>query len=160
MIESAGRRRSAFFLLRQKPSTIYCSQRCVVPCTFAAYPICTGVAQFLRLALRWSMGNRRRSELIDTLAAAFDIADLLRRRLLSLQIRGNRLSDVVVLNVERVARRDTERGEGARTRTTRFFKFLLPSPLAFISSKLIRRASSLLSCSFFRKARLERRVVT
>ena len=45
------------------------------------------------------------------------------------------------------------------TLTTRFLAFLLTSPLAFISNKLIRLLFSLLICSFFRKAKLDRRIV-
>ncbi len=45
------------------------------------------------------------------------------------------------------------------TLTRRFLKFLLNSPLALTSNKLIRRVFiSILICSFFRKAKLDRRL--
>jgi len=44
------------------------------------------------------------------------------------------------------------------TLTTRFFKFLFDSPLGFSSNKLIRLVLSTLICSFFRNAKLDRRV--
>jgi len=47
------------------------------------------------------------------------------------------------------------------TLTIRFLKVLLNSPFAFDSNKLIRRVllRSILICSFFRKAKLDRRPV-
>jgi hypothetical protein len=43
------------------------------------------------------------------------------------------------------------------TLTTRFFKFLFTSPLAFVSNKLNRLGFSQLTSSFFLKAKLDRR---
>lgn len=47
--------------------------------------------------------------------------------------------------------------QNKRTLTTRFFKPLLISPFIFESKRLRRREPSTLTCSFLRKARLERR---